>query len=333
MGPDNLLARPGLTETRSSYFKAYIDSQVPVHVLTHDVLLDMGQGSLEVFLNSKESNSEWLQQISRLWQDLLTTTRCIAVTDRHLTAACNAICVFLDCTCSSLCPDVRDLGMSKETWLECFGAILESFEGGKVKPMRQVLITLAKILTHHPDKDVSSSIQKEVIAKMACIIFLGETGYIKAALISMELFIRRVSSFEDVLDSIKYCVHSKRVEWSGRLASFGVEKAVEDLPVPASISGGAVTESEYQTTIEFAVALFIALLSRGTQSAAIALYKTYSTALIGSGRGNHLYSMSTAKRGDTADSGTNQNPKKFNLPPWIFLVQVFLQVHPAAVTP
>ena len=333
MGRDNGLAPPELPKTRNSYLKAYIESEVPVNKLTHDVLLDMGQGGLKAYFNSEDPHSERLHQISRIWQDLLTTTRSAAVTDRHLTAACNAMCVFLECACSSMWPHVRGLGMSKETWLECFGVVLESFEEGRVKPMRQVLITLANILTHHPDHVVSSCVQKDVIAKMACIILLGEAGHIKAALVAMELFIRRVSSFDDVLNSIKYCVYGKRVEWSRRLTSFRVEKVVDDLPFPASISGVAATESECWTTITFVIALFMALLSRDTHSAAIALYKTYTTALIGSGRGNHLYSMSTANQDDNAGAGTDDNSKRLNQPPWISLVQVFLEVHPAAVTP
>ena len=223
--------------------------------------------------------------------------------------------------------------MSKQTWLQCFEAILESFEEGKVKPMRQVLTTLANILTHQPDHVVSSSIQNEVMAKMASIILLGEAGHMKAALVALELFIRRVASFEDVLKSIKYCVQDKQMEWSRRLVSFGVEKAIDDLPIPASMSSLAATESEFQTTITFVVALLMALLSRDTQSAAIALYKTYSTALISSGRGSHLYSVSTSKQEEISEVGTENNSKRANQSPWIPLVQAFLEVYPTAVTP
>jgi hypothetical protein len=223
--------------------------------------------------------------------------------------------------------------MSKQTWLQCFEAILKSYEEGKVKPMRQVLTTLVNILNRQPDRVVSSSIQNEVMAKMAGIILLGEAGHMKAALTAMELFIRRVASFEDVLKSIEYCVQDKQTEWSRRLVSFGLEKAIDDLSSPASTPSVPATESEFQTTITFVVALLMALLSRDTQSAAIALYKTYSTALIGSGRGNHLYSVSTSKQEEISEVGTENNLKRANQSPWIPLVQAFLEVYPTAVTP
>jgi len=332
MGHDDVLAQGG-TKAHNSYFKAYLDSEALVTILPQDVLLDMGQGALKVYFSNEDGHSDWLQQLPRIWQNLLNTTRSTAVTDGHLTAACNAMCVFLECACSSIMPHVRTFGMSKQTWLQCFEVVLESFEEGKVKPMRQVLTTLANILTRQPDHVVSSSIQNEVMAKMAGIILLGEAGRMKAALVALELFIRRVASFEDVLKSIKYCVQDKQMEWSRRLVSFSIDKAIDDLPIPASMSSVADTESEFQTTITFVVALLMALLSRDTQSAAIALYKTYSTALIGSGRGNHLYSVSTSKPEEISEVGTEHNLKRANQSPWIPLVQAFLEMYPTAVTP
>jgi hypothetical protein len=260
MGHDDVLAQGG-TKARNSYFKAYLDSEALVTVLPQDVLLDMGQGALKVYFSNEDGHSDWSQQLSRIWQNLLNTTRNTAVTDSHLTAACNAMCVFLECACSSVMPYVRTFGMSKQTWLQCFEVVLESFEEGKAKPMRQVLTTLANILTRQPDHVVSNSIQNEVIAKMAGIILLGEAGHMKAAFVALELFIRRVASFEDVLNSIKYCIQDKQMEWSRRLMSFGVEKTIDDLPIPASMSSVAAAESEFQTTITFVVALLMALLS------------------------------------------------------------------------
>jgi hypothetical protein len=331
MGHCDVLPQGG-TKTNNSYFKAYLDSEALVTVLPQNVLLDMGQGGLKICFSSEDGHLDSLQQLSRIWQSILYTTRSTAVTDSHLTAACNAMCVFLECACSSIVPFVRTFGMSKQTWLQCFEAILESFEEGKVKPMRQVLTTLANILNRQPNRVMSSSIQNEVMAKMAGIILLGEAGHMKAALVAMELFIRRVASFEDVVKSIKNCVQDKQTEWSRRLLSFGLKKAIDDLSIPASMSSVAATESEFQTTIAFVVALLIALLSRDTQSAAIALYKTYSTALIGSGRGSHLYSISTSKQ-EKSEVGTENNLKRANQSPWIPLVQAFLQVYPTAVTP
>ena len=333
MDKEDALAHPKLTKNRNSYFKTYLNGEVPVAVLTHHVLLEMGQGGLKAYFDDMDCCSEPLQNIRRIWQDLLDTTKNTSVTDRHLTAACNAMCVFLECSCSSLLPSIRGFGMSKETWLQCFWVILESFEEGKLKPMRQVLITLANILTHHPEDLLRRSIQKEVMARLIRIVLLGEADYMKAALVALELFIRRISSFDDVLSSIAYCFHDKQVEWSRRLASVGLEKAAEDLPSRASTSDAAVTGSECRTTLVFVVALFMALLSRDTQSAAIALFKTFSTALIRSGRGNQLYSVSALEQDGNADPEASVATKRLNESRWISLVNAFLAVHPAAVTP
>ena len=333
MGLDDALAPPAFTKTSASHFKAYLDGEVQGTVLTHHVLLDMGQGSLKAYFSGLDCESEPLRTVRRIWQDLLATTRSTAVTDRHLTAACNTMCVFLECACSSILPHVRLFGMSKETWIDCFGAILESFEKGTLKSMRQVLITLANILTHHTEEVVSVSIQKDVMAKIIGIVLLGEVEQMKAALVVIELFIRKVSSYEDVLNSIKSCFQDKRVEWSRRLASFGFTKVVSELPVQDSRPGTVAPGSERWITMTFVTALFMGLLSRDTQSAAIAVYNTYSRALIGSGRGNHLYSMSTSKQGDNAEPDADNASKSANQSPWIFLVNAFLAVHPAAVTP
>jgi hypothetical protein len=333
MDPDNALVPPGCAKDHNPYLKAYLDSNLPFTLLSHDLLLSMGHGGLKAYFDEEDSPRNRLQKISRIWQDLLTTTKSTAVTDRHLTAACNALCVFLECACSSPLQYVRDFGMARETWLQCFGAILESFEEGKVKPMRQVLITLANILAHNPDHDVSSSIRKDILIQMTSIILLGETGHVKAALVAMELFIRKVFSFHEVLQCIEYCVHSRQVEWSRRLAAFGVEKAVSDLPVSASLSDTGSVEPDYRTTIAFVLSILMALLSRDTQSAAIALYKTYSTALIASGKGYHIYSVSTLKKGERLGAGHVDNHLRANQSRWIVLVQTFLEVYPAALTP
>lgn len=333
MDPDDALVPLGYAAAHNSYFTKYLDSRVPVAVLSHDLLLNMGQGGLKAYFNGEDSPRDRLRKMSRIWQDLLTTTRSTAVTDRHLTAACNALCVFLECACSSPLQYVRDFGMARETWLQCFGAILESFEEGKVKPMRQVLITLATILVDNPDRDMSSSIQKDVLTQMTGSILLGESGHVKAALVAMELFIRKVSSFHEVLQSIECSIHSRQVEWSRRLASFGVEKALCDPPISASLSGLGSVEPECRTTIAFVISILMALLSRDTQSAAIALYKTYSTALIASGKGYHIYSVSMSKKEERPGASRVDNPTRANQSRWIFLVQTFLDVYPAALTP
>jgi hypothetical protein len=329
MGHHDVQAQ-GDTKAHNSYFKAYLDSEALVTVLPQNVLLDMGQGGLKVYFSSEGGHPDSLPPLSRIWQDLLHTTRSATVADSHLTAACNAMCVFLECACSSIMPSVRAFAMSEQTWLQCFEAILKSFEEGKLKPMRQVLTTLASILNRQPDYAVRNSIQNEIMAKMASIILLGEARHVKGALVAMELFIRKVASFEDVLRPIKHCVQDKQMEWSRRLLSFGAGKATNDLSIPASMSSMAATESEFQTTKAFVIALLMALLSRDTQSAAIALYKTYSAALIGSGRGDHLYSVSTS---EISEVGTEHNLRRPNQSPWISLVRAFLEVYPTAVTP
>ena len=77
----------------------------------------------------------------------------------------------------------------------------------------------------------------------------------------------------------------------------------------------------------------MALLSRDTQSAAINLYRTYSTALIASGKGCHIYSGHTSKEGKTPGKGHISSPTRVDQSRWIFLVQTFLEVYPAALTP
>lgn len=332
MGPDAALDPLGSTKVHNPCFKAYLERKSSDgEILPHDVLLEMGRGGLKAYLNDENDESEQLLQVRRIWQDLLTTTKSTAVTDQHLTSACNALCVFLECVCSSGLPSVKSFGLCKGTWLDCFRVILDSYGEGKAKPMRQVLITLADTLRHHPDHALSSSILNEIMSEMVRVVFIGDTGHLKASLVILELFIRKVASFEQVLVSIIGCLMDNKLDWSRRIKLFGLESILDDGGALHVDSEVVDTDLEQRANSSFVVALLMALLSRESQSAAVTLFKSYSTALIGSGRGQYLYSLSTSKPAQNlAESGHDVRDSTRPCS-WIPLVRGFLTVHHTAI--
>ncbi len=332
MAPDVALGLPGLTKVQHLRFKAYLDRENSKEgILPHDVLLEMGQGGLRDCFIHENVNSYQTSQVQRIWHDLMTTTKSTAVTDRHLTAACNAMCVFLDCVCSSKSPDVKQFGLSKETWLNCFRVILDSFGEGKAKPMRQVLLTLTNILKHHPDQDLSRSILDTVMSDMAGIVLLGDTGHLKAALVTLDLFIRKVATFHGALLSIDHCLNVKQVEWSRRLKLLNLESVLDTVRNPHDDSAEGNNASEQRASSSFVVALMISLLSKDSQSAAVTFFKSFSTALIASGKGHYLYTMSLPAQLDPPGEERYPAGQGETHSPWIPLVQCFLKVHRTAV--
>ena len=118
-------------------------SKIPI--LAED-LSALRRGGLKRYLTENSGDDGFVQNVADFWRALLATMRGLSTGDRHLTAVCNAICVFLQTAASSSVSAVREIALSKHSWMAAFDAMLLNFEGGKLKPLRQVLATLIKLL-------------------------------------------------------------------------------------------------------------------------------------------------------------------------------------------
>ena len=152
----------------------------------------MSRGNLRQYLTcGPNEDKTYVCRVQRLWLILLATMRDSSVVDRQMTAACNAICVFLHSATSSPSQSVQIFAMSSETWTAVFEALVDKFGTSKPKPLRQVLSTLMKILGQYDDRNRAQSIQDGILSRMASIILLGKPiSHFKTSMIVFEAFIR-----------------------------------------------------------------------------------------------------------------------------------------------
>lgn len=190
-----------------------------------ETLLDISKGSLKRYLTFvPNDDSAHVDNVQRLWRALLATMRDPSVVDRHMTAVCNAICVFLECAASSPVPRARSFAMSEAVWMDVFDALLINFLGGKQKPLRQVLNTLIKILAHHDDRTRARSIENRVLSRMAAIILLGSpSAYFRASIVIFEAFMRSSIPFARTLAIVARCHGKNLYLWENRLRLLGLD--------------------------------------------------------------------------------------------------------------
>ena len=188
-----------------------------------DALLEMSQGRLKRYLTRSPPNGACNHNVQKLWDALLATMRNSSVVDRHMTAVCNAICVFLQSASSSGDHSVRIFAMSAEVWMDVFDALLINFCGGKQKPLRQVLNTLIKILAHHDNRTRARSIENLVLSRMAEIIMLQDPQpYFKASIVVFEAFLRSSIPIARILCAIGNAHGENRAQWKSRLRRLGI---------------------------------------------------------------------------------------------------------------
>lgn len=192
-------------------------------IIPADALLDMSKGSLKRYLIQEyPPNAARALNVQKLWDALLATMRNSSVVDRHMTAVCNAICVFLQSASSSADHSTRIFAMSAEVWMDVLDELLINFYSGKQKPLRQILNTLIKILAHDDNRTGARSIENLVLSKMAGIIMLqNPQPYFKASIVVFEAFLRSSIPISQILFAIAYSCGENRVQWEHRLRQLG----------------------------------------------------------------------------------------------------------------
>ena len=159
----------------------------------------------------------------QIWNRLLTTMECQEANDRHMTATCNAISVFLQSSCNSHDKEIVELGLSSNTWNSCVEAVSNVFETGKVKATRQVLATLTGLLQTLPAHAQLDILKAEMVAKALDVIYTSKPRQqLKASMNFLELLLRRVVGFDDILKAVQQCRQRNSQEWSRRLALDGL---------------------------------------------------------------------------------------------------------------
>lgn len=110
----------------------------------------------------------------------------------HGTAAWNCLHAFLDQGISSSVPEIRAICFASETWIEIFGLFLATWQNSKSKPMKQVMFTLAKVLSQHIDENTRNTLKNHVITTTVSIICQPSSSFsIKPVFQVLEHFIQK----------------------------------------------------------------------------------------------------------------------------------------------
>ncbi|KAK5078950.1 hypothetical protein LTR64_002630 [Lithohypha guttulata] len=154
----------------------------------------------------EQFSPDLLPETQALWQRLLLTVHSLTATDKHMTAACNAICFTARKNSNSLDEKVRVFAFSGDTFLDTFLVVRSAFAAGKNKPALQVLDTIAYLANSNRDADSVGKHVAEAAAGMVRIVYSQQPKKcLKEACIVLYFFLRKLSdfmSFPDVLRSV-----------------------------------------------------------------------------------------------------------------------------------
>lgn len=162
------------------------DQIIPIQILQ-----DLGRQSLRKVIDGKDQSLP-LPDLEQLWTKLRSTARSADVTDRHLRACCNAVCVFLTCTARSEQKEVRQIAFSSFTWSQNLDIVHKSFVAGRGKAAMQVMETSIQLLLDNPDHDAASRMLRHTVHEMIRVIITGSSqSYLKESCIMLSHFLHK----------------------------------------------------------------------------------------------------------------------------------------------
>ena len=110
------------------------------------------------------------RDLESTFRRVLHTAGSAGLSISHGTAAWNCVHGFLDQGIASSVPQIRGLFLASKTWVEVFDLILTTGSNNKPKPMKQVIVTLAKVISQIPDEKTRTSLRSHVIATAVSMI-------------------------------------------------------------------------------------------------------------------------------------------------------------------
>lgn len=123
--------------------------------------------------------------------DLLQTTSLTVLSFTHGAAALNALCGFLEQCSTSPEPRIRNFSYGMETWTRAFDIYLTKSENKKPKPLRRLLLTLARLVTKHPVNIDKELLLGNAICTATKAIRKKHDSDIKPAIQALEHFLNR----------------------------------------------------------------------------------------------------------------------------------------------
>ncbi|KAH0562941.1 hypothetical protein GP486_002501 [Trichoglossum hirsutum] len=169
--------------------------------LSEESLRDIGRSLGSLFPTVQDASVESITQLEGVLGAILCTAQSTQISQSHRAAACNALTAFLGKCQSSSIVGLKSLSRPDYLWIDIFNFYLERSDKAKVKPMRQVLVTLASIALGDPDCCGTRKVLDIAVTRVITIIFRQEAySRVKPALQALDYFIsKRVFSLKDLL--------------------------------------------------------------------------------------------------------------------------------------
>ena len=160
------------------------------------------------------------RNLDLLLQRLLHTAEQPILSDPHRAAACNTLCGFLEQGICSPNIAVQQCCSSVTIWDRLFTIYLERSDSSRPKPMRQILVTLIRLLNHcalankdgklYNDDQVLVFMKKVVSTCLALTKLNGDVSRAKPAMQVLEMFLgKKIVGISLLLDEFHFrsCDH------------------------------------------------------------------------------------------------------------------------------
>jgi len=227
--------------------------------LTHALLLELGKGPLRNYLRSTDIPTVFDAEIVPLWHKLISTARSQQVIDKHITAASNTLCVFLNEGASSDSPKFRDFVSSKELWWDAFQCVHKAFDDGKTKPAFQLLDTLCNLLQPMTDEAAEELLIRSALPLLTTVILSTPRSDLKKACLILSWFIRK-TSLRDLLPPLtEQIVEENNPKWTYCFSSH-------------NISADDISSLDHGSMGSFFFALIFTMIDLDTRSSALKVY-------------------------------------------------------------
>ncbi|KAL2424894.1 hypothetical protein ABEF91_003824 [Exophiala dermatitidis] len=229
-------------------------SDVPLPV---SILSDLGKGPLQKFFRNGDRTSD-PPQLFALWRKLVLTATSPEVVHNHITAVCNALCVYLNAAALSPVPEIRQFVLSEETWFDALQCCHKAFDDGKTKPAFQLLEGLCGLLDAFEAETVARMMVKAAFPLVRWIILASPRSDLKKACLMLVCLVRKTPILIHLEPIVAKCTESHHSAWMRRLARYTISPEHVLL-----LNGGGFTD--------LFLALIFAMTELDTRNSAIKL--------------------------------------------------------------
>jgi hypothetical protein len=233
-----------------------LDSHAPLNLA---LLSDLGKGALRDYLRSTKLPYVFDAEVVPLWGKLIFTARSPQVIDKHVTAATNTLCVFLNEGILTETPKFKEFVLSKEPWWEAFQCAHKAFDDGKTKPALQILETLCNLLQQMTGEIGNELLIRSALPLLTTVILASPRSDLKKACLMLSCLIRKTPIRGLLLSLTGRIVDDNNSRWTHCLSSH-------------NLSSDHVSSLGHGSMACLFFALIFTMIDLDTRSSALKLY-------------------------------------------------------------